>query len=92
VTWEVKVCGVRVEVQFSSPWLCICDCRCRRERVGSLVERIAAVGLDLDQPCDDSGRVSGIQQLHCMCEELTRRVAVQREGEICSPEIKKGGK
>jgi hypothetical protein len=49
------------------------------------------VSLDFDQAREYAGSMPPIQQPHNMYVELTRGIAVQRDGEVRTPQVEQGG-
>ena len=66
-------------------------CCSRGKSVSRLIERLAAVRLDLDESGDYPGCMPPIEERHDVCEELLASITMKREREVCSAQTKESG-
>ena len=82
---------VRVQVQSAGWRTIVCLCCFRGKSVSRLIERLAAVRLDLDESGDYPCCMPLIEQRHHVSDELSASIAMKRERKVCSAQTKESG-
>jgi hypothetical protein len=79
---QIEVHSSLIEMHLSRHRARVRLCRCRCERVCSLIQRLPTVCLHFNQPGGHACGMSCVKQLDHICDKLTRGIPIEIKREI----------